>query len=143
MIFRCFARLYLLHVHKLHILEAPPIQPLNRKTLSLKSNDVLNNVITLPSGRTIRKLDNGKLLYSLFTTIFICHTIHEYYFLNFISAPPMNRRTWEAPPRVDRLNSSGKTLIDRYIVAEVRKIIIIIVVIILCFMVYLINFKNI
>ncbi|VVC36663.1 Hypothetical protein CINCED_3A007593 [Cinara cedri] len=29
--FRCSARLYLLHVHKLHILDSPPIQPLDRK----------------------------------------------------------------------------------------------------------------
>jgi len=38
----------------------------------------------------------------------------------FISAPPMNRRTWEAPQRGDRLGSCTKTLSDKYIVAEVQ-----------------------
>jgi len=89
---KCSARLYLLHVHKLHILESPPIQPLDRKAIGLKSHDVLSNgVITLPSGRTIRKLDN---------------------------APPMSRRTWKAPPRADTVGSSGQTLKDRHVVAE-------------------------
>lgn len=37
----------------------------------------------------------------------------------FILAPPMNRRTWEAPPRADRLTSSDQNLSDRYVVAEV------------------------
>ncbi|XP_029346854.1 peroxisomal membrane protein PEX16-like [Acyrthosiphon pisum] len=87
------ARLYLLHVHKLHILESPPIQPLDRKSVGLKCNDALDGVITLPSGRTLRKLDH---------------------------APPMNRRTWEAPPRADRLSGGipSGTLSDRHIVAE-------------------------
>lgn len=53
------ARLYLLHKHKIHILESPPIQPLDRKTVGVKQIDILDNVITLPSGRTIRKLQNG------------------------------------------------------------------------------------
>ncbi|XP_026822956.1 peroxisomal membrane protein PEX16 [Rhopalosiphum maidis] len=89
---KCMARLYLLHVHKLHILESPPIQPLDRKSVGLKCNDTVDGVITLPSGRTIRKLDN---------------------------APPMNRRTWEAPPRADKLGGiPGRTLSDRHIVAE-------------------------
>lgn len=56
------ARLYLLHVHKLHILESPPIQPLDRKSVGLKCNDTVDGVITLPSGRTIRKLDNGNTI---------------------------------------------------------------------------------
>lgn len=59
--FRCLARLYLLHVYKLHILESPPIQPLDRKTVGIKQNNLIDSVITLPSGRTIRKLDNGYL----------------------------------------------------------------------------------
>lgn len=53
------ARLYLLHVHKLHILESPPIQPLDRKSVGLNFDDALDGVITLPSGRTIRKMDHG------------------------------------------------------------------------------------
>ncbi|CAH1736091.1 peroxisomal membrane protein PEX16-like [Aphis gossypii] len=89
---KCMARMYLLHVHKLHILESPPIQPLDRKSVGLKCNDSVDDVITLPSGRTIRKLDH---------------------------APPMNRRTWEAPPRADKLNGvPGRTLSDKHIVAE-------------------------
>lgn len=59
LIFRCLARLYLLHKYKMHILESPPIQPLDRKAIGVKQNSILDNVITLPSGRTIRKLDNG------------------------------------------------------------------------------------
>lgn len=53
----------------------------------------------------------------------------------------MNRRTWEAPPRVNRLSSSGKTLNDRYIVAEVKKLVLLSIM--LYFILYLINFLNI
>lgn len=53
-------RLYLLHAHKIHILESPPIQPIDRKKVGIKHNNAFDSVITLPSGRTIRKLDNGK-----------------------------------------------------------------------------------
>ncbi|XP_015370670.1 PREDICTED: peroxisomal membrane protein PEX16 [Diuraphis noxia] len=90
---KCMARLYLLHVHKLHILESPPIQPLDRKSVGLNCNDAFNGVITLPSGRTIRKMDH---------------------------APPMNQRTWKAPPRADILGGGipGRTLSDIHIVAE-------------------------
>ncbi|XP_050427843.1 peroxisomal membrane protein PEX16 [Adelges cooleyi] len=89
---KSLARLYLLHVHKFCILESPPIQPLNRKAVCLKQTDVLENgVITLPSGRTIRKLNN---------------------------APPMNRRTWKAPPRSDRSSNISGQLNDRLLVAE-------------------------
>ncbi|XP_050529743.1 peroxisomal membrane protein PEX16 [Daktulosphaira vitifoliae] len=88
---KTLARLYLLHFYKLHILESPPIQPLNRKSVHMNQNDFLENgVITLPSGRTIRKLDN---------------------------APPINRRTWKAPPRVP-MNSNSGHLSDRLLVAE-------------------------
>lgn len=68
-VFRCLARLYLLHVHKLHVLESPPIQPLDRKTVGTKQNDQLNSVITLPSGRTIRKLDNGNFTFIMLSVI--------------------------------------------------------------------------
>ncbi|XP_025425070.1 peroxisomal membrane protein PEX16 [Sipha flava] len=90
---KCLARLYLLHIHKLHMLESPPVQPLDRKTVGVKQkNDGLDSVITLPSGRTIRKMEN---------------------------APPINRRTWEAPPRANRLiDGPGRSIDDRHIVAE-------------------------
>jgi hypothetical protein len=38
-----------------------------------------------------------------------------------ISAPPINRRTWEAPPRANRLiDGPGRSIDDRHIVAEVK-----------------------
>lgn len=72
------ARLYLLHVHKLDVLESPPIQPLDRKMVGIKPNDVLDSVITLPSGRTIRKLDNG-ILNVFIHIIFILALLFTYF----------------------------------------------------------------
>jgi len=134
------ARLYLLHVHKLHILESPPIQPLDRKSVGLKCNDPLEGVITLPSGRTIRKLDHGNLrrfkivillflmllcsVLILLRTTVIDDALSRFLLFNCFpftfTAPPMNRRTWNAPPRADKLTGiPGRTLSDRHIVAEV------------------------
>jgi len=44
------------------------------------------------------------------------------HFLIVFLAPPLNQRTWKAPPRVDRLDGGipGRTLSDKHIVAEVR-----------------------
>lgn len=81
--------------------------------MCISQNDTLENgVITLPSGRTIRKLDNGSMLFFYLNFSFL---IIFYYYL----APPINRRTWEAPPRAIMNNNSGH-LSDRHLVAEVN-----------------------